>query len=100
MKLSELGLIVKDRKNFKDLRDYYDLCEEYLNFIIFGLQAKIISKNHTNYIFFQYKEDGNYAITRPINTQLYIDYPDFDKRKNDFKNSIKNPKKKLLIMKC
>ena len=42
----------------------------YLEFIVNGLQARIISQNETCYEFFQYMQEGAYNITRPINSRL------------------------------
>ncbi|MDR2495331.1 MAG: hypothetical protein LBD24_08945, partial [Spirochaetaceae bacterium] len=67
MKLSALLEYVKDKTNFTTLEHYSDFCEKYLMFIYDSLQAVIVSQNETHYRFFQYKEDGNYNVSRPIN---------------------------------
>lgn len=79
MKLSELTAWATNKDRFKSISDYIDFCREYLAFISDGLQAVIISRNEINYQFFQYKDEGLYNITRPINNSLFISIANFDK---------------------
>ena len=51
-----------NKGNFKNLDDFFNFANEYLEFIETGLQAKIIAQNEINYTFFQYKKDGRYNI--------------------------------------
>jgi hypothetical protein len=67
-----------NKTNFENLSGYYNFCREYLNFALYGLQAVIISRNESHYRFYQYKEDGSYNITRPINSNIMITAEDFD----------------------
>jgi len=70
MSLKQLINIAKDKDKFKSISDYIFFCQRYLDFIEKGLQAVIVSQNEPNYCFFQYRKDGNYNITRPINSDL------------------------------
>jgi hypothetical protein len=70
MSLKQLINIAKDKDKFKSINDYIVFCQRYLDFIQKGLQAIIVSQNETNYCFFQYRKEGNYNITRPINSDL------------------------------
>ncbi len=78
MKLKELVVRAADKTSFTRLRDYIDFCCFYLDFIsasrslaeMDNLQARIVSQNETNYRFLQYKDDGFFNITRPINADL------------------------------
>jgi hypothetical protein len=59
-----------NKNNFNDLESYIDFAQRYLEFVENGLQAVIVSQNEQNYRFFQYRQDGNFNITRPINSHL------------------------------
>jgi len=88
MNLSQLLTFAKDKTNFLSLDDYSNFCRNYLEFIYDGLQAVIVSQNETQYRFFQYKEDGSFNITRPINSDLMLSISDFDDAKAVFDNAI------------
>lgn len=70
MNLKALIERVVNKNNFQSLHDYVDFCQRYLEFIETGLQAVIVSQNEESYRFFQYRQDGNFNITRPINSNL------------------------------
>lgn len=70
MSLSALVSTASDKTNFIGLDDYVDFCRRYLEFVVDGLQAVIVSQNETHYRFYQYQQDGHYNITRPINSHL------------------------------
>jgi len=81
-----------DKAKFNYLEDYSVFCKEYLSFIHSGLQAVIVSKNENVYRFFQYKKDGNFNVSRPINTSLFLPINNFDKNFSEFSKSLKNIK--------
>ncbi len=68
--LRELVAFVRDKNNFSDLASYIDFCRRYLEVVSTGLQATIVSQNENHYRFFQYKEEGHFNISRPINSRL------------------------------
>lgn len=70
MNLERLVSTACDKDYFRDIDRYCDFAKAYLAFIKDNLQAVIVSRNENNYRFFQYKEDGTYNITRPINSKL------------------------------
>ena len=70
MSLKQLINTARDKDKFRSMQDYIVFCQRYLDFIEKGLQAIIVSQNEPNYRFFQYRKDGNYSITRPINFDL------------------------------
>ena len=70
MSLTELLNIAANKENFRSLTDYIKFCRRYLDFLTDGIQAEIVSQNESNYRFFQYREDGNFNITRPVNANL------------------------------
>lgn len=77
MTLLQLVEWAKTKNRFQTIDDYSSFCEEYLSFIFDGLQAVIVSQNENHYRFFQYREDGNFNVTRPINSNLMISIEDF-----------------------
>jgi hypothetical protein len=70
MTLDELVCRVADKRNFTVLPDYLDFCARFLAFLDGGVQAVIVSKNEPHYRFFQYRQDGHFNVTRPINSRL------------------------------
>jgi hypothetical protein len=85
MNLKQLLKKAKDKSNFIDLKAYIKFCDEYLNYIADdNLQAVIVSQNETHYRFFQYKKEGNFQITRPINSNLMYNATDFAKTSKEF----------------
>jgi hypothetical protein len=84
MKLSQLLEHARNKTNFSTLDDYSVFCEKYLTFIYDNLQAIIVSQNETQYRFFQYKKEGNFSVTRPINNNLMISINDFSNLKDNF----------------
>lgn len=84
MILKQLVNKAKNKSNFVDLKAYIKFCEEYLNYINDNLQAIIISQNENHYQFFQYKKEGNFQITRPINSNLMYGTKDFSKTSKEF----------------
>jgi hypothetical protein len=99
MNLKQLVDNAKDKNNFADIKAFIRFCDEYLNYIRNNLQATIISQNENHYHFFQYKEEGNFQITRPINSNLMYDAEDFLKMSKEFLrilNTIKTSSKDRL----
>lgn len=84
MNLLQLVEWAKDKSRFQTIEDYSAFCEEYLSFIFDGLQAVIVSQNENNYRFFQYRAEGNYNVSRPINSNLMISADDFEDTKSNF----------------
>lgn len=92
MKLNELVSFASDKDNFRRPEDYATFCSNYLEFIHENLQAVIVSKNETHYRFFQYKEDGHYNVTRPINSRLFLSTDEFSDAAEMFISSFDNLK--------
>jgi len=73
MSVAPLVKFAADKTNFLRVRDYVDFCKRYLDFLADdGLQAVIVSQNEQHYHFFQYKTDGHFNITRPVNSTLFM----------------------------
>ncbi|MBI4826411.1 MAG: hypothetical protein HY807_08320 [Nitrospirae bacterium] len=84
MTLSKIVRIVSNKEKFLTLKDYIEFCKLYLEFATAGLQAVIVSQNENHYRFYQYKKDGHFNITRPINSNLMYEFPDIPKIEKDF----------------
>ncbi|MFZ0053074.1 MAG: hypothetical protein WAK96_14960 [Desulfobaccales bacterium] len=70
MTLGDLVNFAINKQQFLTLQNYIDFCARYLNFVQTGLQAQIVSQNENHYCFYQYRQEANFNITRPINTRL------------------------------
>lgn len=90
MTLNQLVEWAKDKTRFQSMSDYSTFCEEYLTFIYNGLQAVIVSQNENHYRFFQYREDGNFNVSRPINSNLLISIEEFSEIKQKFDYALKH----------
>lgn len=88
MSLSQLVKRASDKTKFEQLESYYNFCREYLIFTLNGLQAVIVSRNETHYRFYQYKQNGHYNVTRPINSNIMITAEDFDAMLGSFKYAL------------
>ncbi len=92
MNLKQLVNKAKDKSNFSDLQGYVTFCDEYLNYIGNHLQATIVSQNENHYCFYQYKKEGNFQITRPINSNLMYDVNEFSIASKEFFKVLQNIK--------
>lgn len=79
MNLPALIDFATNKTNFTSIEQYIAFCKSYLEFTVTGLQAVIVSQNETNYRFYQYKQDGYYNVTRPINSLLMYSAAETDK---------------------
>ena len=72
MRLTELVKLASNKTNFTDLSDYFEFCEAFWGFTAQpgAIQAEIVSRNETQYRFLQFKEDGSFNVTRPLNYNL------------------------------
>ena len=73
--LLDLQASVQDRSAFGTLADYQRLCGAFLNLVERIRPTRIVSPTHHNYIFYQYDEAYGHRITRPLNTDLFIESP-------------------------
>ena len=71
--LLDLQASVKDKAAFGSLKDYRTLGQTFLELVATTQPTRIISPSHSNYIFYQYSEDYGHKITRPINSDLFIE---------------------------
>jgi hypothetical protein len=73
--LADLQASVQDKSAFGQLADYAALGHSFLAFLTRRPPTRIISPSHPNYIFFQYDRASSHRITRPLNTNLFIESP-------------------------
>ena len=90
MKITRLTKIATDKTKFATLSDFFNFAEMYLEYASTKLQAVIVSQNENHYCFHQYKSDGDYQITRPINSRLMYKAADFAAAKKSFLRILKN----------
>ncbi|MBQ9564676.1 MAG: hypothetical protein IJU98_03715 [Synergistaceae bacterium] len=82
--LSQLTEWATDKTRFQTIEDCSAFCGEYLSFIRDGIQAVIVSQNENHYHFLQYKADGNFNVSRPINSRLMLPIEAFEETRRDF----------------
>ncbi len=70
MTLKELIQRATDKERFTKLEDFVEFALATLDFASSDLQAVIVSRNEPHYNFWQFKIDGNYNVSRPINSSL------------------------------
>lgn len=82
-----------DTNDFTSLSSFSEFAEHFLEFIANdGMQADIVSKNESNYHFFQYREEGQHCVTRPINMNLFLSADNIAECRKNFEYSLKNIK--------
>jgi hypothetical protein len=70
MTLKRLVAVASNKERFNGLGEFIDFGRRFLGFASTGLQATIVSRNEPHYHFWQYKSDGSYNVTRPLNANL------------------------------
>lgn len=74
--LFDLQVAVQDVLAFGQLEDYFNISYAFLNLLHEIKPTRIIAPNDHRYVFFQYGEVHNHKITRPLNSNLFIEVPD------------------------
>ena len=85
MSLSDLVNHATDKGRFHTIEHYIDFCARYLEYVDTGLQARIVSQNESHYQFFQYKQEGSFNITRPLNSRLMYNAEGFAQAAQQFR---------------
>lgn len=73
--LADLQASVRDISAFNQLADYSALSRNFLAHIKQQRLTRIISPTRPNYVFFQYSSSSGHRLTRPLNTNLFIESP-------------------------
>jgi hypothetical protein len=92
MNISELVIYATDKERFQTVENYIDFCIRYLEYIENGLQARIVSQNESHYEFFQYRQDGSFNITRPLNSHLMYNAATFSSAEQLFRKTLEQIK--------
>lgn len=71
--LHDLQVSVQDKAAFNTLADYANTSQTFLELVSGTQPTRIISPTHNNYVFYQYDETYGYKITRPLNTNLFVE---------------------------
>ena len=71
--LADLQESVQDTSAFATLDDYVAISRAFLAFVKKTHPTRIVSPSQPAYIFYQYGEDYGHRITRPLNTDLFIE---------------------------
>jgi hypothetical protein len=71
--LADLQASVQDRSAFNTLSDYLTLCRAFLELVQKTQPTRIVSPSHHNYVFYQYDQTYGHRITRPLNSDLFIE---------------------------
>lgn len=88
--LWELMSWVSEKQRFETIGDYIEFAKYYLEFIETELQVELVAKNENNYRFFQYRRDGEYNITRPVNSELLFKLAEYENIAPDFEKILTN----------
>ncbi len=88
--LWELMSWVSEKQRFETIGDYIEFAKYYLEFIETELQAELVAKSENNYRFFQYRRDGEYNITRPVNSELLFKLAEYENIAPDFEEILTN----------
>jgi hypothetical protein len=67
---------IKNKTTF-NLYDYFDISRAFLEYIQTAKPTRIVSPSPKNnhYVFYQYSDEYNNKITRPLNTNLFVESP-------------------------
>ena len=71
--LADLQASVLDKSAFGELDHYLTLCDAFLSLLEETQPTRIVSPTHHNYVFYQYDEAYGHRITRPLNTNLFME---------------------------
>src|SRR5690625_4517438 len=74
-----------DKDKFLSVEDFITFGRAFLEYRSkVGFQAELVARNNHQYRFFQYREQADFQITRPINTGLFYTADEFDDSVRDF----------------
>jgi len=90
MNLAHLVEWASNKEQFTTLDQYIDFCKAFLDYVKTNIQADIVSKNESHYHFLQYKEEGFYNVTRPLNYKLMYSSKETFVFARDFKKILEN----------
>ena len=74
--LLDLQRIIHSDTAFPNLDAFLSLASAYLHYLQEAQPTRVISPKEPHYIFYQYGSEHQHAITRPLNSQLFITSPE------------------------
>ncbi|KRN01076.1 hypothetical protein FD13_GL001440 [Levilactobacillus senmaizukei DSM 21775 = NBRC 103853] len=86
-KLKELQDTVL-KHDFNNLAQILDFSSTFMEYLSDNKQAVIVAQNEHNYNFFQFNKNANFTITRPFNSELILNFNEFQKKRVIFDNYI------------
>lgn len=86
--INAICTLARNKDFFLSIERYVEFGKIYSDFISDdkNYEARITSQNEHNYKFYQYKEEGGYNVTRPINSNLFLLADKIDKAFSFFTN--------------
>ncbi|MBI4091856.1 MAG: hypothetical protein HY427_01475 [Candidatus Levybacteria bacterium] len=92
--LHDLQASVRDNAAFVKIDDYLSITQAFLEYLQHSNPTRIVSPSQQHYIFYQYSKNDGYKITRPLNSNLFIEKPeDFVKNFERFINFLSDLKR-------
>lgn len=73
--LAELQSIIQGKQGVATLEDYFAVATNFLSLIEQLQLTRIVSPTSHHYIFYQYGAENGFAITRPLNSNLFLEVP-------------------------
>ena len=70
MTLKKLVARATDKDCFTGLEGFVEFARDFLEFAAAGLQAVIVSRNEPHYNFWQFRNDGHFNVSRPVNSSI------------------------------
>ncbi len=71
MTLNQLVSFAADKTNFSNVKAYVDFARRFLDFLgKGGVHGTVLARNEGHYYFYQFKDDGDRKVSRPVNSQL------------------------------
>jgi hypothetical protein len=67
---------LRDKTGFRHFADYEKFCSAFLALLHSAKPTRIVSPSQSHYVFYQYGQGQNHAITRPLNTRLFFESRD------------------------
>lgn len=92
MNLADLVKHATNKELFHSVESYIVFCTRYLEYVETELQARIVSQNESHYQFFQYRKEGHFNITRPLNSCLMYDAAGFANAAQQFTQTLEQLK--------
>jgi hypothetical protein len=78
------------KSNFTTLEEYLNFSCKFLDWTKSGLQAVIVCQNEPHYQYWQYKAEGSFNVTRPINSEIMYTHSDMECLRTDFCDLIRS----------